>query len=197
MGIGHIGWLSGNLSHCEAFIFDKFALHNRDCNRIFSSRIQIGLDKKFVSEDTRILFCTTGVLLEKLIHAKTLTNYTHIVLDEVHERNADMDFLFIIIRMLWAKDGANVKIILMSATIDTIKVSDRSNCDVLTFRNKLIGSILISILQFAEYFRFYQLGAWVQAPIVKVDKKSLYTVQEYYIDNIAKIQVSKFCFHEK
>lgn len=40
---------------------------------------QIGLDKRFVSEDTRILFCTTGVLLEKLIQTKTLTNFTHIV----------------------------------------------------------------------------------------------------------------------
>lgn len=86
--------------------------------------IQIGLDRKHVSEDTRMLFCTTGVLLEKLIASKTLTHFTHIVLDEVHERDKDMDFLFIIIRMLMAKDAPNVKIILMSATIDCNMVSD-------------------------------------------------------------------------
>lgn len=77
-----------------------------------------------MSADTRITFCTTGVLLEKLIQMKTLTQYTHIVLDEVHERDKDMDFLFIIIRMLLAKENPNVKIILMSATIDSRKVSE-------------------------------------------------------------------------
>lgn len=93
----------------------------------FSIYIQIGLDKKHVSEDTRILFCTTGVLLERLIATKTLTHFTHIVLDEVHERDKDMDFLFIIIRMLLAKDAPNVKIILMSATIDSNMVRDYIN----------------------------------------------------------------------
>lgn len=75
-----------------------------------------------MSDQTRITYCTTGVLLEKLIKAKTSINYTHIILDEVHERDKDMDFLFIIIRMLMGKNGFNVKIILMSATINTLKV---------------------------------------------------------------------------
>lgn len=72
-----------------------------------------------------MIFCTTGVLLEKLIKKKTLAGYTHIILDEVHERDKDMDFLFIIIRMLQVKEGSNVKIILMSATIDgnMVKIS--------------------------------------------------------------------------
>lgn len=43
---------------------------------------------------------------------------------KVHERDKDMDFLFIIIRMLLAKDATNVKIILMSATIDSNMVRD-------------------------------------------------------------------------
>lgn len=76
-----------------------------------------------MSEDTRILYCTTGVLLEKLVQSKTLSHFTHIVLDEVHERDKDMDFLFIIIRMLMAKEATNVRIVLMSATIDTAKVN--------------------------------------------------------------------------
>lgn len=76
-----------------------------------------------MSEDTRITFCTTGVLLEKLILMKSLSQFTHIVLDEVHERDKDMDFLFIIIRMLMAKENSNVKIILMSATINSGEVS--------------------------------------------------------------------------
>ena len=34
-------------------------------------------------ELTRILYCTTGVLLQRLILTKTLQDYTHIILDEV------------------------------------------------------------------------------------------------------------------
>ncbi|XP_055295310.1 probable ATP-dependent RNA helicase spindle-E [Sitodiplosis mosellana] len=119
---------------------------------------QIGLDKKHMSEDTRLLFCTTGVLLERLIASKTLTHFTHIVLDEVHERDKDMDFLFIIIRMLLAKDAPNVKIILMSATID-------SN-------------------MFAHYFEFYRDGHWQPAPIVRVDQKNQFKVRTFFLDDL-------------
>ena len=43
---------------------------------------QVGRDKT-VSDDTRLSYVTTGVLLQKLITAKSLNEYTHIVLDEV------------------------------------------------------------------------------------------------------------------
>lgn len=76
-----------------------------------------------MSEDTAILFCTSGILLEKLIKTKSLKAFTHIILDEVHERDKDIDFLFIIIRWLMSQpDSTNTKIILMSATIETEKV---------------------------------------------------------------------------
>lgn len=51
---------------------------------------QIGMDKQMdqrLNSDTRILYCTTGVLLQKLINEKTMKNYTHVILDEVHERD--------------------------------------------------------------------------------------------------------------
>ena len=34
-------------------------------------------------EDTRLLYCTTGVLREKLIGKKNMHQYTHVILDEV------------------------------------------------------------------------------------------------------------------
>lgn len=83
-----------------------------------------------MSEDTRIVFCTTDVLLEKLINTKTLAEYTHIILDEVHERDKDMDFLFIVIRMLQSKEASHVKIILMSATIDSDMVKAKFPFDI-------------------------------------------------------------------
>lgn len=83
---------------------------------------QIALDSKFVSADTRITYCTTGLLLEKLCAAKSLSHYTHIVLDEVHERDKHMDFLLVVIRILLCTVSPNVKIIVMSATLDAKKV---------------------------------------------------------------------------
>ena len=43
---------------------------------------QIAMDKN-VSEDTRLTYVTTGVLLQKLIGMKNMNQYTHVVLDEV------------------------------------------------------------------------------------------------------------------
>lgn len=65
-----------------------------------------------------MLYCTTGVLLEKLIMAKSLDTYTHVILDEVHERDIDMDFLLTLVRELLRVDQSNTKLILMSATFD-------------------------------------------------------------------------------
>uniref|UniRef100_A0A1B0DPY2 Uncharacterized protein n=1 Tax=Phlebotomus papatasi TaxID=29031 RepID=A0A1B0DPY2_PHLPP len=84
---------------------------------------QIGR-KKEVTEDTRITFCTTGVLLEKLVKSQSLSEYTHIILDEVHERDIDMDFLLIVIRKIFFRARNPVKIIMMSATIKSEKFAD-------------------------------------------------------------------------
>lgn len=46
---------------------------------------QIRMEVKRNSE-TRILFCTTGVILRRLIEDKELTGISHVVVDEVHER---------------------------------------------------------------------------------------------------------------
>lgn len=86
---------------------------------------QVGFDEnKFKSKDTRILYCTTGILLQKLIHNKNFGNYTHIILDEVHERNKEMDFLFVIIKKLFVSihPRPKIKIIIMSATIQASRV---------------------------------------------------------------------------
>lgn len=43
---------------------------------------QVGLDK-MATEHTRLTYMTTGVLLQKLVQAKSLTEYSHIFVDEV------------------------------------------------------------------------------------------------------------------
>ncbi|KAI1793062.1 P-loop containing nucleoside triphosphate hydrolase protein [Ganoderma leucocontextum] len=66
---------------------------------------------------TKILFCTTGVVLRRLGTGDKLGNVTHVIVDEVHERSVDGDFLLLELREL-LKTHRNLKVILMSATIN-------------------------------------------------------------------------------
>lgn len=36
--------------------------------------------------DTRLLFCTTGILLRRLLVDRKLEGVTHVIVDEIHER---------------------------------------------------------------------------------------------------------------
>eukprot|EP01065_Artemidia_motanka_P034097 TRINITY_DN4125_c0_g1_i1.p1 TRINITY_DN4125_c0_g1~~TRINITY_DN4125_c0_g1_i1.p1 ORF type:complete len:1102 (+),score=377.59 TRINITY_DN4125_c0_g1_i1:59-3364(+) len=50
------------------------------------------------SAGTRVLFCTTGVLLRTLASNPELPGVSHIIVDEVHERGMLTDFLLILLR---------------------------------------------------------------------------------------------------
>lgn len=61
-----------------------------------------------------------------------LRDITHIVLDEVHERTIDSDFLLIVLRKLMVK-RPELKVVLMSATVDAERFSKYlDGCQVLT-----------------------------------------------------------------
>lgn len=60
---------------------------------------QIRLESKMSAENV-LLFCTTGILLRRLESDKYLDGVTHVVVDEVHERTIESDFLLIILRKL-------------------------------------------------------------------------------------------------
>lgn len=78
------------------------------------------------SKDTRITFVTTGVLLRRLQTsggrvedvAASLADVSHVVIDEVHERSLDTDFLLNLIRDVMKAKKDMLKLILMSATLD-------------------------------------------------------------------------------
>ena len=64
-----------------------------------------------------IEFVTTGVLLRRLINDPTLEGISHVMIDEVHERDIDTDFLLVLLRDLLTK-RPELRVILMSATLD-------------------------------------------------------------------------------
>eukprot|EP00884_Botryococcus_braunii_P007206 jgi/Botrbrau1/16487/Bobra.0142s0081.1 len=68
---------------------------------------------------TRLLFCTTGILLRRLTSDPELSNVTHVIVDEVHERSVESDLLLLLLRRLLASPaGKHLKVVLMSATAD-------------------------------------------------------------------------------
>ncbi|CAH0561131.1 unnamed protein product [Brassicogethes aeneus] len=77
---------------------------------------QIRLESK-MSMSTRLSFCTTGILLRRLEGEPTLQNVTHIIVDEVHERSEESDFLLLILKEL-LQVRPDLKVILMSATLN-------------------------------------------------------------------------------
>ncbi|XP_015788872.1 probable ATP-dependent RNA helicase YTHDC2 [Tetranychus urticae] len=83
---------------------------------------QIRLESK-VSPKTLVTFCTNGVLLRTLMRGDSaLDRVTHIIIDEVHERDRFADFLLLTLRNLLDRKR-NLKLILMSATIDSARFS--------------------------------------------------------------------------
>jgi HrpA-like RNA helicase len=72
------------------------------------------------SAATRLLFCTTGILLRRLSEDPDLVDppVSHIFVDEVHERSEESDFLLMVLRdLILRKPG--LKLVLMSATLNS------------------------------------------------------------------------------
>ncbi|KAF2723615.1 P-loop containing nucleoside triphosphate hydrolase protein [Polychaeton citri CBS 116435] len=80
---------------------------------------------------TKICFVTTGVLLRRLQTSggstedvvRSLADVSHVVIDEVHERSLDTDFLLILMRDVLRK-RKDLRLVLMSATLDAAVFED-------------------------------------------------------------------------
>ncbi|RQM22196.1 hypothetical protein B5M09_008996, partial [Aphanomyces astaci] len=97
----------------------------------------IRLDAQYSARHTRLLLCTTGILLKWLSSDPTATAFTHIVLDEVHERDKHSDFVLILLRLI-LPHRPRLRVILMSATIQLDKFSSYfGGCPVVTVHGRM------------------------------------------------------------
>ena len=71
---------------------------------------------------TRLVYATTGIVLRMLESPDGFADITHVIIDEVHERSIETDFLLIILRSLIVR-RPDLKVVLMSATVDAQKFS--------------------------------------------------------------------------
>uniref|UniRef100_A0A8C8RDX7 Putative ATP-dependent RNA helicase DHX57 n=1 Tax=Pelusios castaneus TaxID=367368 RepID=A0A8C8RDX7_9SAUR len=83
------------------------------------------------SPGTRLLYCTTGVLLRRLEGDVNLQGITHVIVDEVHERTEESDFLLLVLKDIMFQ-RPDLRIILMSATLNAELFSQYFNsCPVI------------------------------------------------------------------
>lgn len=78
-----------------------------------------------VSPSTRVKFLTDGMLLQELARDPWLTEYSCVVVDEVHERGVNVDLVLGFLRRLIegrtredGRAGVELKVVIMSATAD-------------------------------------------------------------------------------
>ncbi|KAK3092629.1 hypothetical protein FSP39_005160 [Pinctada imbricata] len=175
---------SGKTTQVPQYILDHYAKEEKYCNiivtqprriaamsiarRVCAERgwsrgsvcgFQVGRAKES-SPDTRILYVTTGVLLRKLVTLKNMSQFTHVILDEVHERDQDTDFSLLIVKKLLRTNSRHVKVILMSATFNT-------------------G-------EFADYFALPIRDRLEPAPVYSVEGHC-FRVSEYYVEDISPL----------
>ncbi|XP_061875352.1 3'-5' RNA helicase YTHDC2 isoform X2 [Colius striatus] len=97
---------------------------------------QIRLESR-VSPKTLLTFCTNGILLRTLMTGdSTLSTVTHVIVDEVHERDRFSDFLLIKLRDVLQKQ-TNLKLIISSAALDAnLFIRYFGNCPVVHIQGR-------------------------------------------------------------
>ncbi|XP_019967260.2 ATP-dependent RNA helicase DHX30 [Paralichthys olivaceus] len=70
-----------------------------------------------------LLFLTVGVLLRKLQSNPSLKGISHVVVDEVHERDVNTDLLLALLRSC-LKENPDLRVVLMSATGDNQRLAE-------------------------------------------------------------------------
>ena len=121
------------------------------------------------SDNTQLLFMTPGVLLRQLQSDPFLQEYSHIIMDEIHERDRFQEFLLVVLRDLLPK-RPDLRLILMSATLQTEKLVDyfvkKETCG-----NAICGSESVS-------------PAFVEM------QGRMYPVQEFFLEHV--LQMTSF-----
>lgn len=81
-----------------------------------------GSKKEMAGPDNKIVHMTDGVLTMKMVNDPYLSEYKVIIIDEAHERKAQIDLILLFLKkLLLSGRRPDLKVILMSATIDSNK----------------------------------------------------------------------------
>lgn len=85
---------------------------------------------------TRLLYTTNGTFLQKLKVNQLLSDVCCVIVDDAHERSVDMDMLLPLLAKA-VSDHYDLKVVIMSATMDTSKFSSYfNNAPLMQIRNQ-------------------------------------------------------------
>ena len=91
---------------------------------------QIGFEVRFdrkISSATKLVFVTEALLTRKILSDASLSEYDIVILDEFHERSLHTDLAIGLLKELQELERPDLKIIVMSATLDAQKISEFLN----------------------------------------------------------------------
>ncbi len=112
-----------------------------------------------VSSKTRIEVVTEGVLTRMLLDDPALEDVAVVVFDEFHERSLNTDEAFALVRQCQDVLREDLRLVVMSATIDTNALKDALHCPVLTSEGRMFPVEVIHNEEDADVFNVSQMVA--------------------------------------
>ncbi|KAF4319907.1 hypothetical protein BBO99_00001576 [Phytophthora kernoviae] len=124
---------------------------------------QIRLETR-MTRRTRLLFCTTGILLRKLQDPRTLgEEISHVIVDEVHERDLQSDVLLAMLRQ-FLTEGNAARRRKFGGTLPPLKV--------------ILMSATLNAASFQQYF-----GGRAVCPMIEVPGRT-FPVEQFYLEDV-------------
>ena len=112
-----------------------------------------------VSPKTRIEVVTEGVLTRMLLDDPALEDVAVVVFDEFHERSLNTDEAFALTRQCQELLRDDLRLVVMSATIDTSALADELRCPILASEGRLYPVGVVHAADEADVFNVSQLVA--------------------------------------
>ncbi len=112
-----------------------------------------------VSSKTRIEVVTEGVLTRMLLDDPALEDVAVVVFDEFHERSLNTDEAFALVRQCKDVLREDLRLVVMSATIDTDALTDALHCSVLTSKGRMFPVEVFHNEEDANVFNVSQMVA--------------------------------------
>src|SRR5262245_23860664 len=141
----------------------------------------------FTSRGTRVSFVTEGILLRWLQDDPRLSEYNAVIFDEFHERNLLSDVALGLIKQLQRTQRPDLKVVVMSATLDTASVSEYlDQCPVVISEGTMF-SVEVDYLPFGERLPPPQQAAEAVAEIVNSGEQGDVLV---FMPGMAEIQAT-------
>ncbi|EKE42207.1 hypothetical protein ENUP19_0113G0024 [Entamoeba nuttalli] len=148
---------------------------------------QIGMEKQ-ADSNTNIIYLTPGVLLQQLMRREGRRMYTHIIIDEAHERDLDTEFCLMLLRKFLSK--TTVRLVIMSAMMDVEKIQNHFMLIPETGYQMQLQYLLCDFKEQKEFERI-DITRLSKPPLLHIGGKR-FPVEEFYIEDVLKLVKKTF-----